>query len=116
MEESLVYIDEFFPNIAQSHDGLQNPLRFAMQCQHFVEMIKMGDTAGALEYAEQVLAPISTQHPDYDTQLQVHDLPYFMHACVYILIYLYLYIFIYGRKSLCCWLMRNHKRRHAISY
>lgn len=71
MEESLEYIDEFFPQIIQSHDGLENPLRFAMQCQLFVEMIKQGDTAGALEYAEQVLAPTSTQHPDYDVQLQV---------------------------------------------
>lgn len=71
MEDSLEYIDEFFPNIVQSHDGLENPLRYAMQCQQFVEMIKKGDTAGALQYAEQTLAPVSTQHPDYDAQLQV---------------------------------------------
>lgn len=71
VDEALQYIDEFFPHILLSHDGLENPLRFAMHCQWFVELIAGGKTAEALGFAESVLAPVSRQHPDYDAQLQV---------------------------------------------
>lgn len=70
--EAIEYIEEFFPYIIQSHDGLENPLKFTLNCQTFVEMIKRGDTATALAYADNVLAPVSEQHPDYSQQLQVH--------------------------------------------
>lgn len=74
IEEAINYIEEFFPQILSSDDGIMNTLKFALNCQVFVEMVARGATAQALSFAEGVLAPASSYDIECESQLQVFNL------------------------------------------
>lgn len=45
-------------------------LRFRLLCQHFIEMVKGGDSTGALEFTESALTPLAQSNPRFMAHLQ----------------------------------------------
>lgn len=70
--EAMEYIDKFFPQLLLPQaDGTGGWLRFQLLCQQFVELVRLGDSTGALEFMEASLTPLSTGQPKLVGHLQV---------------------------------------------
>lgn len=72
--EAMAYIDKFFPQLLLSSsqtDGTGSWLRFQLLCQQFIELVRLGDSTGALEFMETSLTPLSTGQPKLIEHLQV---------------------------------------------
>lgn len=72
--EAMTYIDKFFPQLLLSQtDDTGGWLRFQLLCQQFVELVRLGDSTGALEFMEASLTPLSVGQPKLIEHLQVRN-------------------------------------------
>lgn len=101
ISEAIEYIEQFFPQILHD-DNMQDDddgdddgvdtggkvgtswLKFRLLCQHFVEMVRRGDSTAALEFTEAKLAPMAQNRPLLLQHLQVPNY-YRFHLFIYLL-------------------------------
>lgn len=69
ISEAIAFVEEFFPQIFAGSDGCL--LKFKLQCQQFIEMVRCGDSVNALEYTETTLSPMAQQDSRFLAPLQV---------------------------------------------
>lgn len=79
ISEAINFIEEFFSQIfLPSKEGIDplyvddGPmLKFKLQCQQFIEMVRSGDSVNALEFTESTLSPLAQQDSRFLIPLQV---------------------------------------------
>lgn len=71
LEEALNYGAQFFPHIfCDDSDPANRWLRFRLMTQHFVELVRRGESIQALDYTEGILAPLAQNDPKHLAHLQ----------------------------------------------